>query len=119
VRLFAMPADEDAVGLEEQKREMMDHTMLAVGRVLDREGSEVQSLVVRIGEVLDLEVQLEEPLVVDSPGLRALSIRIDHTRWFDGIDFAQQTTANAVQTQVMRNVRSSLRAVLPLMEDGR
>lgn len=119
VRLFAMPADEDAAGLDQEKRVMMDHAMLAAGRVLDGVGTDVQPLFVAVGDVLDLQMELDEPLLVDRPGLHALSIRIDHTRWFDGIDFARQTTADAVQRQVTENVRSSLRAVLPLVEDGR
>jgi hypothetical protein len=49
---------------------------------------------------------------LDGPVLESVSIRIDHTKWFDGIDFALQTP-NAVQQRITENVRSSLQAVLP------
>jgi hypothetical protein len=59
----------------------------------------------------------EQPLVFDSPVLESVSIQIDHTKWFDGIDFALQDS-NAVQQRITENVRSSLQAVLPTSEVG-
>ena len=57
----------------------------------------------------------DHPLVFDSPVLESVSIQIDHTKWFDGIDFALQSP-DAVQGQITENVRSSLRAILPEAE---
>jgi hypothetical protein len=57
----------------------------------------------------------DRPLVFDGPILESVSIQIDHTRWFDGIDFASQSP-DAVHQQLTENVRSSLQAVLPSAE---
>jgi hypothetical protein len=69
-----------------------------------------------IWEVLQCEMLFDRPLVFDGPVLESVSIQIDHTKWFDGIDFALQDPT-AVQQQITENVRSSLRAVLPIAED--
>jgi TolB-like protein len=96
---------------------MMQHSVLITGQVVDTASGEETPLIARIWEVLDCEMLFDRPLGFDSPVLEKVSIRIDHTKWFDGIDFALQDS-NAVQQQITENVRSSLRAVLPNTEDG-
>lgn len=111
-RLIAMPADADAVGLTDKNSDMTEHTVRVTGRV---ESSEI--IDAAIDGPLEIEIELEEPMVLDSPGVEYLAIRIDHRRWFDGIDFARLST-NAVQQRLTENVRSSLQAELPDWEDG-
>jgi hypothetical protein len=94
---------------------MMQNSVLIAGQVEDESTGEETPLLARIWEVLDCEVRFDRPLVFDSPVLESVSIQIDHTSWFDGIDFALQDS-NAVQQQITENVRSSLQAVLPLAE---
>jgi hypothetical protein len=61
----------------------------------------------------------DRPLVFDGPVVESVSIQIDHTKWFDGIDFAfALEDPAAVQQRITENVRSSLQAVLPSEEDG-
>jgi hypothetical protein len=117
IRVLGMPADEDAEGLTEQTLDMLEHSVLVAGRVEDPEAGAEAPLLARIWEVLPCELAFDRPLVVDSPVLESVSIRIDHTKWFDGIDFALQDE-NAVQQLITQNVRSSLQAVLPSTEDG-
>lgn len=117
IRVLGMPADQDAVGLTDENLEMMQHSVLATGRVVDTTSGEESPLAVRIWEVLDCEMLFDRPLVFDSPILQAVSIQIDHTSWFDGIDFALQSS-DAVQRQITENVRSSLKPVLSQSEDG-
>ncbi len=116
IRITGMPADEDAEGLHEENLDMMSHTALASGEVEDTTSGEREPLLARVWEVLDCEMELERPLDLGSPVLERVSIRIDHTRWFDGIDFALQDST-AVQQQITENIRSSLRAVLPDAEE--
>lgn len=118
IRVFGMPADEDAVGLKEENREMMHHSVLVAGRWMSPSGGESQGRPLEAGvpDGLVYELTLDRPLVLDRPVLRQVSIQIDHTRWFDGIDFAQ-LSEEAVRQQLTQNVRSSLRAVLPAVED--
>ena len=115
IRVLGMPADDDAVGLTEQKMDMMQHTVLIVGQVEDTATGDTAPLLARIWELLECEMLFDRPLVFDSPVLERISVQIDHTKWFDGIDFALQSP-DAVQRQITENVRSSLRAVLPLAE---
>jgi len=117
VRVHAMPADDDAEGLTEENLDMMQHTVLIAGQVEDTATGGTAPLLARIWEVLECEMLFDRPLVFDSPIVESVNIQIDHTKWFDGIDFAQQSPA-AVQEQITENVRSSLRAVLPYLEDG-
>ena len=120
IRVVGMPADEDAEGLTEQNLDMMNRSLFLAGRVEDAEGSEIDLLMAPISEVLPCELTFERPLVFDGPVLESVSIHIDHTTWFDGIDFANfaQRDTLAVQERITKNVRSSLKAVLPDWEDG-
>jgi len=115
LRVLGTPADQDAEGLTDETLDMMQNSVLVAGQVEDESTGEETPLLARIWEVLDCEVRFDRPLVFDSPVLESVSIQIDHTSWFDGIDFAQQDS-NAVQQQITENVRSSLQAVLPLAE---
>lgn len=117
VRVIGMPADQDAVGLTDENLDMMQHSVLIAGRIEDMTTGEETPLLAQIWEVLQCEMLFDRPLVFDSPVLENVSIQIDHTKWFDGIDFALQTPG-AVQQRITENVRSSLRAVLPSAEDG-
>jgi len=111
MRVLGMPADPDAAGLSDENLEMMQHSVLIAGRVVDTSSGEESPLLARIWEVFDCEMRFDRALVFDSPVLETISIQIDHTSWFDGIDFALQSS-DAVQQQITENVRSSLRAVL-------
>jgi len=117
MRVLAMPADPDAAGLTDENLEMMQHSVLVAGQVVDTSSGEELALLARIWEVFDCEMLFHRPLVFDSPDLETVSIRIDHTSWFDGIDFALQS-ADAVQQLITENIRSSLRAVLSNEQDG-
>jgi hypothetical protein len=112
VRLVAMPADSDAVGLTDKNSEMTQHSVLVEGRA---QGDEVVDA--SIEGPLEIEIELDEPLVLDRPTVEYIAIQIDHRRWFDGVDFAQLST-NAVQQRLIENVRSSLQAELPDWEGG-
>ena len=116
VRLLAMPADSDAAGLTDENSEMMQQSILIAGRVIDETSGEESLLLARIGDVFECEMRFDRPLVFDRPILEKLSIQIDHTSWFDGIDFALLST-DAVQQQITENVRSSLRALLPNQDE--
>jgi hypothetical protein len=115
LRVLGMPADQDAEGLTDETLDMMQNSVLIAGQVEDESTGEETPLLARIWEVLDCEVRFDRPLVFDSPVLESVSIQIDHTSWFNGIDFALQDS-NAVQQQITENVRSSLQAVLPEAE---
>jgi hypothetical protein len=117
IRLLGMPADEDAEGLTEETLDMLQHSVLVAGRVEDPQSGTEAPMLARIWEVLPCEMPFDRPLVVDSPVLENVTIQINHTEWFHGIDFASQDE-NAVQQQITENVRSSLQAVLPSTEDG-
>jgi hypothetical protein len=112
IRVIVMPADQDAEGLTDENLEMLQHSVLIAGRVEDESTGDEIPLLARIWEVLQCEMLFDRPLVFDRPVLESVSIQIDHTKWFDGIDFALQDEA-AVQQQITENVRSSLQAVLP------
>lgn len=111
IRIVATPADEDAAGLSNENMEMMQHSVLIAGRVVDTANGEESPLLAQVWEPFDCEMRFDRPLVFDSPILENLSIQIDHTSWFDGIDFALLST-DAVQQHITENVRSSLRALL-------
>ncbi|MBW1757425.1 MAG: hypothetical protein JRG67_16020 [Deltaproteobacteria bacterium] len=115
IRIVGMPADEDAEGLTDENLEMMQHSVLIAGQVEDESTGDETLLLAQIGEVLQYELLFDRALVFDSPVLESVSIQIDHTKWFDGIDFALQSP-DAVQQQITRNVRSSLQAILPERE---
>ncbi len=117
IRVLSMPADPDAAGLTDENLEMMQLSVLIAGQISDTTSDEASPLVARIWEVFDCEMLFDRPLVFDTPGLESVSIQIDHTSWFDGIDFALQSS-DAVQQQITENVRSSLRAVLSTGQDG-
>ncbi len=112
IRVVVMPADQDAEGLTEANADMMHHSVLIAGRVEDTTTGDETPLLARIGEVLESEILFDPPLVFDSPVLESVSIQIDHTKWFDGIDFASQDS-DAVRQRITENVQSSLRAILP------
>jgi hypothetical protein len=112
IRVLGMPADQDAEGLTDENLDMMQHSVLIVGEVEDTTTGDISPLVARIWEVLECEMLFDRPMVFDSPGVESVSIQIDHTEWFDGIDFALQSP-DAVQQQITENVRSSLQALLP------
>jgi len=111
MRVLGMPADPDAAGLTDENLEMMQHSVVVAGQVMDLVSGEETALLASIWEVLDCEMRFDRPLVFDRPILETVSIQIDHTSWFDGIDFAVQSS-DAVQQRITENVRSSLRAVL-------
>ena len=117
IRVLGMPADEDAAGLTDENLDMMQHSVLVTGQVEDESTGDETPLLARIWEVLECEMLFEQPLVFDGPVLESVSIQIDHTKWFDGIDFASQSP-DAVQEQITENVRSSLEAVVPSSEAG-
>jgi len=115
IRVVGMPADQDAEGLTDANLDMMEHSVLIAGRVEDTTTGDVTPLITGLWEVLECEMLFDRPLVFDSPVVERISVQIDHTKWFDGIDFALQSP-DAVQRQITENVRSSLRAVLPQVE---
>lgn len=115
IRVVGMPADQDAEGLTDANLDMMQHSVLIVGRVEDTASGDVVPLIAGIWEVLECEMLFDRPLVFDGPVLENVNVQIDHTKWFDGIDFALQSP-DAVQQQITENVRSSLQVVLPLAE---
>ncbi|MFZ1863011.1 MAG: hypothetical protein WAU39_02210 [Polyangiales bacterium] len=117
IRVVGLPADKDAEGLTDQNRDMMQHSVLIAGSVENEAGNGAWPVLVRIGEALPCEIRFDRPLVVEHPVVEGVSIAIDHTGWFDGIDFAQQDT-NAVQQQITKNIRSSLTALRSYGQGG-
>ncbi|NND29473.1 MAG: hypothetical protein HKN97_12855 [Myxococcales bacterium] len=117
IRVTGMPADQDAEGLTDENLDMTENSVLIAGRVEDESGQATSALVAKISDVLPCEMRFDQPLVFEGPVLESVSIQIDHTKWFDGIDFALQESTT-VQQQITENVRSSLQAVLPIEEDG-
>lgn len=116
VRVVGMPADEDALGVEGENAVMIERSVFVSGRVVDQTTGAEIALSAEVLDAVDCELMLEQPLVFESPVLETVSIEIDHTTWFDGIDFAQ-LSSEAVQQKLTENIRSSLRAVLPYAED--
>jgi hypothetical protein len=115
IRVVGMPADQDAEGLTDANLDMMQHSVLITGQVEDTASGDVAPLIAGIWEVLECEMLFDRPLVFDGPVLESVNVQIDHTKWFDGIDFALQSP-DTVQRQITENVRSSLQAVLPQTE---
>jgi hypothetical protein len=115
IRVLGMPADQDAEGLTDQTRDMMEHSVLVSGVIELSDGSQSD---IRAGilDVLDCEMSFDRPLQLGGPVLESVAIEIDHRRWFDGIDFALDSES-AVQERITENVRSSFRAILPSVED--
>ncbi len=97
---------------------MMQNSVVIAGRVEDDAGEDQTALLAEIWEILPCEMRFDRPLVFDGPVVESVSIQIDHTKWFDGIDFALEEST-AVQQQITENIRSSLRAVLPFAEGER
>jgi len=115
IRVLGMPADQDAEGLTDENLDMMQNSVFVTGQVEDESTGDEAPLLTRIWKVLQCEMLFDRPLVFDGPVLESVSIQIDHTTWFDGIDFALQD-ADAVQQQIAENVRASLQAALPSSE---
>ncbi|MGB5365599.1 MAG: hypothetical protein WBN14_04990, partial [Polyangiales bacterium] len=118
IRVIGMPADQDAEGLTDENLDMMQNSVVIAGRVEDEAGEDQTALLAEIWEILPCEMRFDRPLVFDGPVVESVSIQIDHTKWFDGIDFALQDSPS-VQQQINENIRSSLRAVLPFAEGER
>lgn len=117
IRVLGMPADPDAFGLTDENLDMMQNSVLITGRIVDTTDGSESALHASVWEVFDCRMRLSRPLVFDSPIVEQIAIRIDHTSWFDGIDFAHESS-DAVQRKITENIRSSLRAVLPTVESG-
>jgi len=118
IRVVGMPADQDAEGLTDENLDMMQNSVVIAGRVEDEAGEDQTALLAEIWEILPCEMRFDRPLVFDGPVVQSVSIQIDHTGWFDGIDFAP-LDSTSVQQQITENIRSSLRAVLPFAEGER
>ncbi|HSN82923.1 MAG TPA: hypothetical protein VLS88_10125 [Polyangiales bacterium] len=110
IRFTGMPADEDAEGLTEESLDMMRHSVLVAARIEDGASGDEWPVTVGIWEMLPCELPFDEPFVFDRPVLESVAITIDHTAWFDGIDFAAED-AGTVQRQMTDNIRSSLTAL--------
>lgn len=117
IRVIGMPADQDAEGLTDENLDMTENSVLVAGLVEDENGQPTSALIAKISDVLACEMRFDRPLVFNGPTLESVSIQIDHSKWFDGIDFALQDSS-AVQQRITENIRSSLQAVLPVEEDG-
>jgi hypothetical protein len=112
-----MPATEQAEGLTEKNRDVLEHTMLAAGQVTDSSTGAEWPLEVKMGEPLPCEMRFDRALVFDEPMLESISIEIDQTSWFDGIDFAS-LDQDAVHERITKNLWSSLKASIPDWELG-
>lgn len=117
IRVLAMPADQDAEGLTEQNLDMLRNSVLVAGRVEDLSTGDEVPLLAHIWEVLQYEMQFDQPLVFEGPVVDGVTIEIDHRQWFDGIDFASQDSLG-VQEQITRNVRASLQAIVSQTDTG-
>jgi hypothetical protein len=112
IRIVGVPATDKSEGLTEQNQDVLRRSILATGQVIDGATGGQWPLAAGIGETLPCEMRFDRPLVFDSPRLESVSIEIDQTRWFDGIDFAS-LDASAVQERVADNMQSSLRVAFP------
>lgn len=117
IRVVGMPATEQAEGLTEKNRDVLEHTMFAAGHVTDSSTGAEWPLEVKMGEPLPCEMRFDRALVFDEPMLESISIEIDQTSWFDGIDFAS-LDQDAVHERITKNLRSSLKASIPDWELG-
>jgi len=121
IRVLAMPADEDAEGLTEENNDLREHSVLVEGQVENAAAGEpAAAFILRLKEVLDCDMPFDHPMVFDRPVLATITIQIDQTGWFDGIDLAEfaLTDSSAAQQRIRDNVRSSLQAVLSQPDDG-
>lgn len=113
LRVIGAPADEDAVGLKDNT-EMLERAVFLQGEIEDTQTLVRTPFEVSIREPLVCELRFTEPLIFDSPEAVNVSVRIDHMRWFDGIDFALLLPGDAegaaVQRRVAENIRSSMAA---------
>lgn len=107
IRIVGTPADSDAEGLTKENLDMMEHSLRIAARAEDEAGAETWSVIVSIREGLPFEVRFAEPLALDRPVLEGVSIVIDQTAWFDGIDFAHRD-ASEMQRRITNNISSSL-----------
>lgn len=120
IRVLGMPADNDAEGLTPENNDMREHSVLVEGQAEDPAGGEPVAFILRLTEVLDCEMPFDRPMVFDRPVLESITIQIDQTGWFDGINLADfaLTDSSAAQQRIRDNVRSSLQAVLSQPDDG-
>jgi len=112
IRVVAMPATEQAEGLTEKNRDVLEHTILAAGQITRSDAGAAWPLLAKVGESLPCEMRFDRAWVFDEPVWQSISIEIDQTSWFDGIDFASQDE-RAVQERITQNMRSSLRVSIP------
>ncbi len=110
IRIVGMPADEDAPGLTENNLVLMQHSVWIEGHVQHRSDEGAWPVEVGVSGTLPCELRFEEPWVFDQPTLESVAITIDHTRWFDGVDFARQD-ALAAQRRITENIIASLKAL--------
>ncbi|MGB5812001.1 MAG: hypothetical protein WBG86_15790 [Polyangiales bacterium] len=108
IRVIGAPADGDAANLK-GNLEMLESSVFLSGEIEPPDGAERTPFFVQVQDPLVRELRFEEPLVFDSPRSVSVSVRIDHIRWFDGIDFAQLGIA-AVQERLTENIVSSMTA---------
>ncbi|MEM7436747.1 MAG: hypothetical protein AAF436_16455 [Myxococcota bacterium] len=111
LRVVGTPADSDAVGLK-NNAEMLDHSVVLSGEAEDTNTLERTPFLLQLRAPVVRELRFDEPLVLDRPTTVNISVRIDHMRWFDGIDFAQfaQPEGAAVQQKLTTNIESSMAA---------
>ncbi|MEM7138122.1 MAG: hypothetical protein AAF500_16190 [Myxococcota bacterium] len=109
VRVVGTPADADAVGLKNNS-EMLNSSVLLAGEAEDTNTLARTPFRVQIRATVVRELRFEDPLVLDRPTTVNVSVRIDHMRWFDGIDFALFADAEgaAVQQMLRSNIEASM-----------
>lgn len=112
IRVAGMPATEKAEGLTDQNGDVVGLSILATGQITDSATGDQWSLAAEIGTSFVHEMRFDQALVLDEPALESISVEIDQTSWFDGIDFAS-LDAIAVQERIADNMRSSMTVSLP------
>lgn len=111
IRVVGAPADADAIGSTLENAEMLENSVVLEGVVEHSETGEEAPLRARIRELIPWDLRFDEPMVFESPRSVTVSVQIDHTGWFDGIDFALLALLDggaAVQQRLTENIRSSL-----------
>lgn len=108
LRVTAAPADADAANLKDNF-EMLESCALMTGGIEAPGSTDRTPFAIEIRDPWVRELRFEEPLVFDSPRTVSISVRIDHLRWFDGIDFAH-LGMEAVQQRLRTNIESSMAA---------
>ena len=73
IRVLGMPADPDAVGLTDENLDMMQHSVLITGHVVDTTSGEEMPLIARIWEVLQLRDAIRPAAGFRRPGSRKAS----------------------------------------------